>query len=515
MKNLTIIFLFTFIMTTFTSCLDDNIPRDRPVLQLKNSDVTDETEDETVETEETEEVDTRPEGAIIIQTGHCVCEGNQQVSIGNCESFCSTKTGEIGAKTLYFDVELTEAITLDVFEDLAGFCSPQSTDVAGKKCVIEAKDENGNSATTDLVVSPGQTSFEVNITGMNLREDETYRLSISEVDTEAKSTSVQLRLVSELIIDDVGGPLALMPVNQYTCVFRSGGLDTNTGELFNDSISQFHFYFIAKTRPEPLKEITLPTVACYDFPTFGTSPINSPLLQEQTGSFTVWNRMDPRFFSLDGNNRMKIDELIEQSLILQGQNVTEGPSLFFELQWMSGIDDGEDNPGDDGNTVSLTTKSDVLGMYMTPFLDRENGYRAYCPTQLHYYSDNPLFKALRDVVGIDTEGLYAAKQDNACDFLLVRETEVKQLWFYIENGQHIQPTDDTIRDKKIQFYWPADPTSPYIKKSHQRVYTIKGSEDISCGDTPDVQSGSSDSGGVLTNLPPHDNRIGCVPKLMN
>ena len=509
--NIYKIILFLLTAVILQGCLDDNIPRNRPILEINTDNI--DSGDTDVDPDETEEkADSRPSGAIIIQSGHCACAGNKAVSIGNCESFCSTKSNTETTKKLYFSVELTEAITLDVFEDVKGFCTTQEDlDKEGKACVIEAKNESGAITEIDFSPAEAQQSFTINIEGV-LSEDETYRISIKEKSTGATSTSVQLRIASDIIEDDVGGPLALMPVNQYTCLFREGGIDTSTGGLYNDSISRFHFYFISKTRPEPLKKVSLPTVACYDFQTYGTTPINSPLLEENTDSFTVWNKMDPRFYDLDNNGVLKIHELIEQKMILMGQPPTSTPTLFYDLNWLNGIDDGDDAAGGDSTTTTLTTTSANLGMYMTPFLDTTNNYTAYCPTQLQYYSSNPLFKALRELVGVDTEALYAAKQNNVCDFLLIKESLVKKIWFYIENGQHIQPTTATIRDKNIQFYWPADTNSPYIKKSHQRVYTIKGSDEISCGGAT-VDSGSQDSSGNSTVYPPHDKRIGCIPKL--
>ena len=120
---------------------------------------------------------------------------------------------------------------------------------------------------------------------------------------------------------------------------------------------------------------------------------------------------------------------------------------------------------------------------------------------------------MREVIAVDTEGLYIAKEDNACNFLLVNESVVKSIWFYVEGGQHIEPTTDTISGKQVQFYWPADSTSPFIKKSHQRVYTIKSTSDLGngCSGGSAGTGGTSGSNGIPTTIPPHDKRIGCIP----
>ena len=86
---------------------------------------------------------------------------------------------------------------------------------------------------------------------------------------------------------------------------------------------------------------------------------------------------------------------------------------------------------------------------------------------------------------------------------------LKKIWFYKENGTHFQPNDNTVAGKKVQFYWPADPDSPFIKKSHQRTYTVKRPDELSCDGT-NVQDNANDA---TNTFPPHDKRIGCVPKI--
>ncbi len=511
MKLFNLHIIFILLLTTLISC-EEGIPRNRPVLGASDNLVTTEPEPEP----ETKEIEpNRPSGAIVLQADHCACTAGKPVSIGDCVNMCNDKSSSSSNnRVLFFNVELTPAITNSDIKDMFGFCNTLPTDDGTvASCSIEVKNESGN-IDFNLALTPGanQTQFSVDVS--SLKEDVTYRLTIVENASKARSTTMQLRLTSDILEDKIGGPLSLMPVSQYSCLFRSGEIQQNTGELFITDVNRFNFYFIPESRPEPLKPSTVATVNCHDLEQFGTTPINSPLLEETTGVFTTWNRQDPRFFDLDGDNIEQIHNILIQNMELQGKVVSDPANfkLFFPLEWPSGFDDGNTDPTADDQSTNLTTITPSLGFYMTPFLDDQT-FKAYCPKKAHYYSSSVLFKAMREVVGVDTEGLYAAKQDNVCDFLLVKESLLKKIWFYIEGGQHIQPTEDTVSGKQIQFYWPADANSPYIKKSHQRTYTVKSSTEITCDNITAPQTGGQGSDGVRSNFPPHDKRIGCIPVL--
>ncbi|MFT6630245.1 MAG: hypothetical protein ACJAS4_000179 [Bacteriovoracaceae bacterium] len=512
MKKLNLNIILLLLTSALYIGCEDNIPRDRPTFDISES-VSTEVEEEDESVIEEEAVPSRPSGAIIIQSNHCACAKGKPISIGNCTNICQEKSSSSDeTKKFFFEVDLTPAITETNLLDVFGFCNTLDGETSVASCSVEVKDEAGN-IDYNLAFAPasGSKSFTLDVGA--LAEDQTYRLTIVEASSGARSTTVQLRLTSDLIVDTVGGPLALMPVNQYSCLFRSGSIDSTSGELIVDNVNRFHFYFIPETRPEPLQQASLPSVNCYDIELYGTTPINSPLLEESTGAFSVWNKADPRFFDLDGDNVIQIHNLLEQSMLLQGQALATPPTLFFPLSWPNGFDDGDTNPSDSADTATtIEVSSSDLGYYMTPFLDSDT-FKAYCPKKEHYYSDSPLFKAMREVVSLDTEGLYAAKQDNVCDFILIKESLLKKIWFYIEGGEHIEPTNNTISGKKVQFYWPADTASPFIKKSHQRIYTIKSSQEITCGSNTTPESSGQNGDGVRTNIPPHDKRIGCIPML--
>lgn len=510
-KKILIPLIFITTLMAFTSC--ESVPRDRPTILQDQNNVTTVDPDPDVKVAEI----TRPSGAVILQPGQCGCQAGEPITLGDCAAVCSNKQASSdNRELLFFDVELTEAITLDTYEDLNGWCTKplinpdtQEQTELNASCNMEVKDESGSLLTLDFNPVAGTTSFALDISA--LADDKTYRLTVVESASAARSTTFQLRKFSSLISSNMSGPLQLMPINRYTCMIRNGGATSQT----QDNIERFHLYFNSVTRPEPLRESTVGSFFCHDIDTFGTTPINSPLLEETTGMFSLWFKDDPRFFDLDSNTREDVNQLIEQEVILQGSALSAPLDIFSSLTWMSAFDDGDVSPGQASDAASVTVVNSELGYYMNPFMD-EQTYKAYCPTRAHYFSTSPLFSAMREIISVDTEGLYLAKQDNVCDFLLVNETIMNKIWFYKEGGNHIQPTTNTIQGKQIQFYWPADVASPYIKKSHQRIYTIKTTSELggSCGST--VTTGqASNASGVRTSILPHDKRIGCIPVMGN
>lgn len=515
---LKLIFIMLLPAAIFTSC-EENIPRNRPILE-RNID----SESTGTETEEEEEA-LRKDGAIIIQPGHCACSAGKSISLGNCDAVCSAKSSTADeTPKLFFDTTVNTSISGSILEDIEGFCSTQEGELGGNaSCSIEVLREDGSQLPAlTFDPNPGQTSFEVDISGLNTTLNETLRLSIVENLSGARSTTIQLRLVEDIQGDQIGGPLGLMPVTEYACLFRTDlAFDDNSGELIINDQNRFHFYFIPETRPEPLLPTTIRTIQCHDIQTYGTTPINSPLFEENPQSFTVWNKSDPRFFDLDGDGALQVHNIIANNMALDGSPLASPPELFFPLAWPSGFDDGDISAESDATNEDPSQIANDLGYYMTPFLDDQT-FKAYCPTREHFFSTDPRFRAMREIVGIDTEAIYAAKANNVCDFILIRESQVEDIWFYIEGGQHIRPTENTIAGKQIQFYWPKDNdpnSSPFVKKSNQRVYTILGAEGLntnSCNSgNSAAATGSAGANNVRTNLPPHDNRLGCIPVLQN
>ncbi len=512
MRNVKTLSLFMLLVLAAASC--NTAPTNRPTL-LKKSELNDNDEDEGVTQEDIdqERIDKlkRPDNAVKIKSDFCACESGEPISFGsNCEAFCATKN--VAGRKLYINVDITAAISER--DDLGTFerwCNGTIIDVETETqvggdplCRLEMKDSNGSTAFTNIdPISAGSNTIRVDISDeAAIPNDETYRFKIVETGSGVSSDTKQIRLTTKRIDDPVGGPLATVPAYRYTCININ---TTSDGvSLFYESASRLYFYFNPETRPDPLTA-DFPNIFCHD-KGISNAPINDPLLEQTPNALTLWDALDPRFFDTDGNGIIQLNDLILQSLTDQGVQVSAAPDIFYKFQWAVGLDTSTANGS--GTSTTVNPENADLGYYMTPWTDQQT-FKSYCPTSQHYNSNNQLFVALRDVVGVDTEGLYIAEQESGTSLLLVRESDVKPIWFYKENTIPIQPNEDTIKGKKIQFYWPADPSSPYIKKSHQTTFTVKRANEI--GEA--VSQDSQNNDGVPTQMPTHDKRIGCIPKL--
>lgn len=509
MSKLSPLFILLILISTLLSSCNVRPPRDRPTISnVQNATIAEE------EVEEKTEPPKRPDGAIVINSDICACKNRKAISVGNCAATCSTKTAE--APSLHFTVTPTAEVELSDLQDLFGWCTQEIIDpetgvaVEGQTnpaCIIEAIDEN-NSATS-LNFSPVSGSKNVTVDISALAENITYRFRILETTSGASSNFKQLRLITSNENDDFRGPLALAPVTQYTCM--SVTTSSDQVDLFFDEASRLFFYFIPETRPDPLPSGSN-NLYCHDKFIFGDIDSDVERLEETPGAFTLWDRGDSRFFNLNNTgSEFDINDIIEQNVKDTGASLGATPNLFFKFEWF-----GAPEIVQDGDQGSGTPRTDHLGFYMTPFIDQDT-LRSFCPKQEHYFSDNPLFQAMRDIIGVDTEGIYIGKQVNSDQtFVLARETQLKQIWFFKENGVNIQPNNETIKGKKIQFYWPPDFVSPFIKKSHQTTYTILSTTDLknlngAGSSTSQADSTASTGDGASSSFLPHDKRIGCIP----
>lgn len=502
----------------FVSC--EEAPRDRPTFNYSEQ-VSSGTD---VEVEENAlDLPFRPNDEIFFENGFCGCKNGQPITLGNCGSFCSSKNVE--NETLYLTVELSSEITgKEYLGDLKGWCTNELIDpntnepiVTNPSCQITAKDENGNvGALTMPELSSGQTNLEINIS--TLDPNKTYRIEIKEITSGATSKTIQVRKYEAPPEEPIGGPLWTVPVSQYTCLWRL--YSTQGSSIFYEDIQRVHFYFTDETRPEPLPN-NVADIYCHDIYMYGSTPINNPLLEETPGSYTLWSLWDPRFYpdpNIEGGEVLRVNEILRQKVEDMGYSMTTPPNLFYKFEWANGVSVTSGSGGGDSSSGGSDSSTDgsadlvELGWYMTPWID-QNTFKAYCPKQTHYYSSNQLFVAMRDIIGVDTEGLYIAKQENVNDHILINETLLKQIWFYIEANQHIEPNNDTVVGKQIQFYWPPDPDSPFVRKSHQNVFTVKSAQEVSSGDSGSVSTDQQNADGSSSSYPPHDKRLGCIPKL--
>ncbi|MFY7992118.1 MAG: hypothetical protein ACOVP4_02415 [Bacteriovoracaceae bacterium] len=512
LRSLPLLLLILFGVSILTGCVD-SVARRQTI--IPKSVIDDGAGDD--DGEETE-AEVRPTGAVTFKDGYCGCKAGVPTTFGNCAAFCASNNTADDLFSASFNV--SAAISLTAFGSVQGWCTTPLKDAAGNlqstnpSCVLTAKDEDGNEQDLPILTQTANSnSIKANISALNL--DKTYILTLKEVTSGAKSNSIQILKPSPTTSNPLG-PLKITPVSQYSCILRNLSQDDQTGDIFYENAYRLHFYFIESDRPNPIPANTS-NIFCHDI--FNTlygavDDRTYPRLEETPGVFSLWESVtDPRFFDNNGNGNLDANDQIIKKVKDFGFTIPDATNFFLKFSWPS-------NPTSDSS--SSTSSASPLGWYMIPWIDQQT-FRAYCPTQTHYNSTNVIFKAMRDIVSVDTEGLYVAMKDGElvnnggtssvgpADYLLIRESDIKRVWFYLNGTTPIAPTDANVASKTIYFYYPFNFNSPYVKTSTQKTYVVKRASDLSSGNVQN--SGTNNGNGTITGSPPHDRRIGCVPKL--
>ncbi|WPU63888.1 hypothetical protein [Peredibacter starrii] len=458
---------------------------------------------------------TRPTGAIYFKSDFCACKDSKPVSYGNCSSFCAGKNTS-GAETFFANFTVTEDISLSGLGNVYAWCTtPFSTDTANPECKLEAKDDQGNITYVAVDNILNSNSIKANIQD-DLAYDKTYVLTLVEMTSKARSNSIQMVKFSTDVSSPTLGPLKNAPISQYTCMVREFSTDDSTGDIYYDQAYRMHFYFIPRMPPTPIPAGNS-NLICHDIfnPLYGAVDSELyPRFETIPGVFNLWDTTDPRFYDNNGSGGIDVNELIIQKTRNFGGTVPTGTNFFATFSWPGSPTLSEDA----GNTTNTTQP---LGYYMAPWIDQST-YKSYCLNSTHYNSSNPLFKAMRDIIEVDTEGLYIGEKAAETvtdsngntttgfkDYILIRETDLKAVWFYLKSNVPTAPTDDNVANNAVYFYYPLNKASPFVKTSTQRIFRVRGANELG---NSNVSSGGSTSTGSTTSYPPHDRKIGCVPK---
>lgn len=436
----------------------------------------------------------RPDNQVFIDKGFCACQNGNPASINDCAAFCSSKnTNNI---TLYGKVTVGEDILFnESLGNLQNWCSAEipGSDFVSPQCQLELFD---GISTIFLNITVAGNSFEAIVD--TLDKDKTYVAKIRETGSgsNVSSQAFQLRL-KDFVEDDQSpeGPLKIMPVSQYSCIFLAR---QNTPVESFTEYAKRHFYFAASNQPPslpPNQELT----KCHDKQIYGEtdSPL-FPRLELIPQQFAVWDQTDIRFNDGDVDGNIDINtEITEDFRNLTG-NTSATLNLFSVFAWP--------NLPEISDFKSIVNAN--LGLIMIPFVDAQN--RGECPKQADYLGDNPLYQIIGEKVGVDTEGLFMAESEpyldasgsSIIDIIMIREGQLKNVWFYFENGQHFVPDAITAGSKTIHFYWPLDPVNPYVRKSDQIIYTVR---------FPDQIGKNGVQTGIVEGVRPPDKRFACIP----
>jgi hypothetical protein len=442
----------------------------------------------------------RPSNAVYVNSNYCACKDSTPIILNNCLNYCYGKSTS-GEESLFVTTRLGDEITLnEELGSLTNWCNKEIGDGnVQPSCTLELYD---GSSTQELpIVITGTTSFKVDI--QTLPNNITYVAKLKEKTSEATSDTFQIRKYEHKSESEVAlGPLKIMSVSQYSCMSRMG--DSINGSFNATHALRYHFYFAANKTPPSLPPINNTVIYCHDIETYGIndSPLY-PRLELIPQQFAVWDESDNRFVDSDGNGIEDISDTMSKRL-LDEFGITTTLDVFDTRLWPNVITYGDDN------TIQN------LGFIMTPWLD-DSG-KGFCPTQQHYNGDQPVFKVMKEEVGVDTEGLYIGLRQTLNligedgsftpaphDILLIRENLLNKIWFYYENNKHYTPDDVTAGQKTIMFYWPPDIDHPHVRKSTQYIYTVTAPDQVDTTAAPD--------GALSTNVVPPDKRLGCVPSL--
>ncbi len=464
-------------------------------------------------------IPSRPTDAVFVNRDFCSCLDGKPDIINNCAAFCVGKGA--GAATLYGSVFVGPEIENNPkLKNLSGWCTKDIGDGnTNPGCELQITDGSIIS-TLPMTITAGTNQFTVSLTPLNFNV--TYVANILEKSSGAVSNSFQIRRTDGTDAIVSKGPLAIAAISQYFCVERGGGTITtdNAKDFVFNGAGRLHYYFTTANEPPPLAATSDNFIFCHDIQRSGLIDNASfPRLGLTENFFYMWGVNDSRFFDLNGNSKLDINDEIK-TILEKKYGIKSETNIFFELPWANfpgnatSSSSSSSSSGSSSGSSSSTVKS-RLGYIMQPWVDSNNN--AYCLTQKDYNSDSPLFKILKDYVGVDTEGLYVAVKEPETlidpttqkpkvardDYLLISESRVKKLWFFFENNQAVEPDKFTVKTQTLHFYWPPNDTnSPYIRTGSQKLYTVRSLAEIN----------NAELVGLRTTVSASDKRIACVPK---
>lgn len=540
---------------------NDRVPTDRPLITAIQDD-NDDDKDEDL---------TRPDGQVFFKTV-CGCNNTKNILVPEptCNTFCAGKnTG--GRDRLYLTFDVGPEISLNqTFKNVEGWCTAEiaPSDVR-PVCELTAR----YLADSDLIadVTPKQVTgrlgsdgngfffdFVADDTSAELPQDTTFLLTLrvtSDVNGQRvskMSDSVQIRKIKPGFGPVDPGPIGVQPVSQYACINKIQQTTTTGSTIPVDSLpailaaNQLHFYFIEQFRPDPIPE-GFSTGFCHNI--IADGPVDRrdfARLFETTNALALWRRDDPKMLNIKTlansgtgwSDNIDAEDIIVQKIQEQGASVTT--SRFFGKFSISS--------GPTVNTAGNSSNAGTeLGFYMRLFIDQTttNNF-AKCPKAADYAGSNPLFRAIGEVVQVDTEGIYLAKREEKTytirnsdgspstrcvddDYLIVKETDMRNYWFYFQGGVAKRPGTGVsgellIKNNTMNFYYPFRPGSdPTVRQVDQKLYTIVLPANAKPSNYCLALNSQANGGGrpetpdndtlnqANNFIPPHDKRFGCIP----
>ncbi len=424
----------------------------------------------------------RPDQAFSFKENTCVCRNDKPISKGDCANVCRGKNTK-GADVLFGEFSVSSVIANSSLKHVRNWCYKYLIGDSGNpKCVLEATDSQNKKTILTSFSFPKNNSFSADVS--SLIEDETYWFRLIETTSKAKSIPYDV-----YIFDPIGIPLRASGINQYTCLQK----------LWPDG--KVHFYYHPRFAPSAVRPVD--SFICHDVAAHGELDSELyPRLETITGVTSLWNQTNFLFFDNNSDGVLDVNELYMKKVAESG-GATKGNARLFGLLSAPG---SKEVNGEAGNFLY-----NQLGFLMSYWLDSET-LKSYCPGELQYSSRKPHHKAIQEIVGTATEGIYVAdrSENELRDYLFIRETDLKAVWFLIKNGVPTKPTESDAQFQTIYFHYPLNKEAPFVKGPHQKTYRLRSEDDV--GNLSNLQAFIGESGEMIAH-PSHDRKIGCIPKL--
>ncbi len=424
----------------------------------------------------------RPDQAFSFKDNSCVCRDDRPVSKGDCVEVCRGKNSK-GVDTLYADFLVSSVLASSSLKTAKNWCYKYLVgDSAFPKCNLEATDSRGNKTVLPNFSFSKDNSLKVDVSV--LPDDEEYSFQL--VETTSKKVSVPHGIY---IFDPVGIPLKTRELSQFACIPRA------------DKNLRSHFYFSVPWLPSPLTGSE--SLVCHDVAKYGErDSAEFPRYDLLPTAGLLWNQANFLFFDNDGDGVLDINELVIKKVKENSGTIKSSVRLFGLLT----------SPGTrELNREAGNESFDHLGFVMSYFVDGTT-FRSSCPSEADYATGSPLMKVMKEIFVRGTEGIYVAdrSENEIRDSLLIRESDLRPVWFYLNNGVPTKPTEENVTFQPVFFHYPVNKANPYVKGPNQKTYRVRSVQEV--GNLTTLQAFMTSTGEMIS-YPSHDRKIACIPKI--
>lgn len=423
----------------------------------------------------------RPDQAISWKESSCVCRDDKPVSKGDCVEVCRGKNSK-GVDTLYAEFAVSSVLANSSLKNAKNWCYKfLMGDLAFPKCNLEATDSRGNKTILSNFSFPKDNALKVDVS--TLPDDEDYSFQL--VETTSKKTSLPHNIY---IFDPVGIPLKTRELSQFACVPK---MEKNL---------RTHFYYSSPWLPNALTGTE--SLVCHDVAKYGDNDSAEFPRLDLTNIALLWNQSNFLFFDNDGDGVLDINELVIKKVKENSGTIKSSVRLFGILSSPSSRE---------LNREAGNSNYDHLGFVMSYFVDGTT-FRSSCPTEADFATGKPLMKVMQEIFARGTEGIYVAdrSENEVRDYILIRESDLRPVWFYLNNGVATKPTEENVTFQTVYFHYPVNKENPYVKGPNQKTYRVRSVQET--GNLTTLQAFMTSTGEMIS-YPAHDRKIGCVPKL--